>query len=249
MGSSTMGSVTDDTMSDLKLESIIEGQDKLRRDINENFIRHTKSMATLIDQKMSALRQEIDGKLQAMGQELQGIRDRVATMEAAQHDRAAADGVALTGLQQRIDSLESKVSDAAEPLHEPVRSKLIVKGLRESDSENERELLQQFEDLLSRLGVQVRAIAAVRVGSSTRGRKPRPVSFTMANEEAAKEVMRNKRHLKDIPDYSSVYIEPDPPGQVRAMEANIRRLTKELPGVTYRRGRVVNIENNAPADQ
>ena len=177
---STMGSVTEDTMSDLnsKLESIIEGQDKLRRDINENFICHTKSMATLIDQKMSALRQEIDGKLQAMGQELQGVRDRVATMEAAQHDREAADGVALTGLQQRIDSLESKVSDAAEPLHEPARSKLIVKGLRESDSENERELLQQFEDLLSRLGVQVRAIAAVRVGSSTRGRKPRPVSFT-----------------------------------------------------------------------
>ena len=248
---STMGSVTEDTMSDLnsKLESIIEGQDKLRRDINENFIRHTKSMATLIDQKMSALRQEIDGKLQAMGQELQGVRDRVATMEAAQHDREAADGVALTGLQQRIDSLESKVSDAAEPLHEPARSKLIVKGLRESDSENERELLQQFEDLLSRLGVQVRAIAAVRVGSSTRGRKPRPVSFTMANEEAAKEVMRNKRHLKDIPDYSAVYIEPDRPGQVRAMEANIRRLTKELPGVTYRRGRVVNSENSAPADQ
>ena len=42
---STMGSVTEDTISDLnsKLESIIEGQDKLRRDINENFIRHTKA--------------------------------------------------------------------------------------------------------------------------------------------------------------------------------------------------------------
>ena len=42
---STMGSVTEDMMSDLnsKLESIIEGQDKLRRDINENFIGHTKA--------------------------------------------------------------------------------------------------------------------------------------------------------------------------------------------------------------
>ena len=50
--------------------------------------------------------------------------------------------------------------------------------------------------------------------------------------------MRNKRNLGDRGGFSYVYIEPDRPAEIRNMEANIRRLTRALPDLEYRRGRV-----------
>ena len=51
-------------------------------------------------------------------------------------------------------------------------------------------------------------------------------------------VMRKKQNLKDRDGFSNVYIETDRPAEMRNMEANIRRLTRALPDLEYRRGRV-----------
>ena len=62
--------------------------------------------------------------------------------------------------------------------------------------------------------------------------------MVLQSDDDLRNVMRNKRNLKDRDGYSNVYIEPDRPAEMRNMEANIRRLTKALPDLEYRRGRV-----------
>ena len=51
--------------------------------------------------------------------------------------------------------------------------------------------------------------------------------------------MRNKRGLKDIQGYTGIYIEPDLPRDIRNIQAHIRRLARDNPGVEIRRGRLV----------
>ena len=77
------------------------------------------------------------------------------------------------------------------------------------------------------------------VGPGVGRRKPRPVAIPLSNVDDTKNIMRSKRNLKDSERYSRVNIEPDRPADIRALEASMRCLTRELPNVEYRRGRVV----------
>lgn len=222
-----------------KLSVIIQGQDKLREELNNNFLKQSRQLEDMIDNKLSGLRQEIDGKLAAITQDILEVQARVLALEtnggaAVGGDDGGVDAQEVQDLRRRLEAMETGVVAEAGRS----RDTLVVKGFQEDTGETDADLVHKCEQLLTQLQVQVQVTVAQRLGSVGQGRRPRPVAMTLATHEAVKQVMRNKRRLKDVQAYSAVYVEPMRPAEVRSMEANIRRLTKEHPTLEYRRGRV-----------
>lgn len=223
-----------------KLDSIVNGQAQLRTDLNNNFVKQSEQLARMIDTKLAGLRKEIDDKLEAITTELREVQTRVQVLESRDADAAAADGAQgiavpeLGEIRRRLDTLETSASQ--ESLR--ARGSLIIKGLEEAAGETVEDLMQKCQQLLAQLQVPATIAATQRLGAAGQGRKPRLVAMSLAAHDDVKRVMRNKRRLKDIPEYASVYIEPMRPAELRNLEASIRRLAKEHPTLEYKRGRV-----------
>ena len=223
-----------------KLNAIMAGQNQLRTDINANFTRQAAQLAALIDAKLAGLRQELDGKLQTITDDLQEVQARVTALEARPPPPAARapggnmDAQELATLRRRLDAIESGVASESGRS----RDTLIIKGLEEPAGETPDELMQKCGELLTHLQVTARAVAAQRIGTENQGRRPRIVAVSFTTIDDVKEVMRNKRKLKDIPAYSTVFIEPQRPAELRTLEANIRKLAKGHPTLEYHRGRL-----------
>lgn len=230
-----------------KLNSIITGQTTLRDDINANFVKLSKSLADMIDSKLAGLRAEIDGKLEAITLDLRDVQARVSAMENRDESAAGTTGVPLDpadagdlrSLRQKLDRMEASGGATS-------RLSLIVKGLQEAAGEGAADLTAKCERLLSQLHITAPVTAARRLGVEGRGRTPRPVSLTVPSQDVVREIMREKRKLKDTEAYSSVYIEPDRPHEIRAMEANIRRLARDNPALEMVRGRLVDKNRTHP---
>ena len=220
----------------LSLAGLMQGQEKLRELINTNFVRQSTNLAAMIDSRLANFRAEIDGHMRAMYDDLQAVHRRVEAIE--QRPQALADND-LNLIYRRLDAVETGIVSARQPEigQMPV---LIVKGLQETTEENDDSIKQKCDQLIAQLEIQARILKATRIDpNGRRGQHPRPISMTLASIDDLKTVMRNKRKLKDIPQYSNVYIEPSRSAEVRNLEGNIRRLVKELPNLEYRRGRVV----------
>ena len=171
--------------------------------------------------------------LQGITDDLRDVRARMVDLErVGPGDGGGADEA--EGLRRRVDALE--VGARAEVSR--ARDTLIVKGLEEAADETVDTLMRQCQQLLVQLQVTARVTAAQRLGTTGQGRRPRAICMSLATLDDVREVMRNKRKLKDVAAYSSVYIEPSRPAEVRALESNVRRLAKEHPSLEYHRGRL-----------
>ena len=220
-----------------KLKSLLQGQEKLRDEIKANFDKQSQELATLIDRKLAGLRSEIDGKLTAVYEDICDIQERVraiedrgtAAPEAEPSAAANTDEVRL--LQQRVGALESEASGRS--------LTLIVKGLQESINETAHDLLTKCQGLLTQLQIATTITAAKRIGTEDRGQRPRLIFMTLPSLEIVRQIMRNKRKLKDTNEFSNIYIEPDIPRDIRNRQANIRRFVHDNPTLEMRRGRIV----------
>ena len=229
---------------DAKLERVIQGQDAM----NQRMQNLAQDIAQVVDTKLNALRQEIESKFGDFGAELQDVRARLQTLE----DRHSTppDEDAIAAIRDRLDKVESGATNTSNSTIYPT---LLIKGLIETNQETMGDLLSKCQDLIDQLQLQVEVTSAERIGSTDRGRnKNRPVAVTFRTNDDIKLVMKNKRKLKDNATYSAVYIDHDKPRDIRSMEANIRRLVKQMPNIEIRRGRVVSkpnpdAENNAEA--
>lgn len=219
--------------------NFVRQQEQTRTEMNSNFVRQSTQLAAMIDAKLGALRSEIDGKLSGFGQELEALRARVVAVEQYPNSSSVTVTSSVDALRNRITTVEAGMAACA-TLTDQAAHRLIVKGL--PDSEQARDLVGQCEELLSQLHVQVRVMAATRIGEV--GTRPRPVAMTLSSLDDLKLIMRNKRKLKDSTNYRSVYIEPDRPMEIRTLEMSVRRLDREIPGVEYRRGRVVSSDGD-----
>ena len=224
-----------------KLDAIVQGQQQMRADFNNNFSRQEVRLAELISSKLSGLRLEIDTKLATICEDLPEVQQRVSALEvqgaaaAAANDAHVMEGsptADVAELRQRLDTLEAAANGRS-------RDTLIVKGLVETEGETMEDLLQSCQQLLNQLQVNALVTAAQRMGNEERGRKPRVVTMTLPSQDAVRQVMKNKRTLKDSQAYSRVYIEPDRPQEIRALEANVRRLARDNPSLEIRRGPLV----------
>ena len=219
-----------------KLNAILLGQEQLRQDVNQSLTRHSQELAALIEQKMAGLKEEVDGKLAAITNDLLEVQARVVALETRGLGGAVGGQAVITGLQKRVEDMQAGLVASGVTAPAPT---LIVKGLPETPAgEDEDCLLNKCHQLLAEIQVTANIASARRIGSAERGRKPRPVSMVLQSDDDLRNVMRNKRNLKDRDGYSNVYIEPDRPVEMRNLEANIRRLTRALPDLEYRRGRV-----------
>ena len=237
-------SISDKGISDAlnaKLDAIVKGQQQMRADFNNNFARQEVRLAELIESKLSGLRLEIDTKLATICEDLREVQQRVLALEVQGAAAAAANDAhvmestptaEVTELRQRLDTLEAAANGRS-------RDTLIVKGLVETEGETMGDLLQWCQQLLNQLQVTAQVTAAQRIGNEERGRKPRLVTMTLPSQDAVRQVMKNKHTLKDSQAYSRVYIEPDRPQDIRAWEANVRRLARDNPSLEMRRGRLV----------
>ena len=157
-----------------KLNSLLQGQEKLRDEIKANFDKQSQELATLIDRKLAGLRSEIDGKLTAVYEDICDIQERVraiedrgtAAPEAEPSAAANTDEVRL--LQQRVGALESEASGRS--------LTLIVKGLQESVNDTAHDLLTKCQGLLTQLQIATTITAAKRIGTKDRGQRPRLIS-------------------------------------------------------------------------
>ena len=225
---------------DDKLEQIIDGQKQMIQVINANFLRQSQNLTSLIEQKITAFRQEVEVKLLSMLTDIEDLRLKVTSVE--RRPQPSVQDTDLTLIYQRLGKLETDAREASPAQQTPT---LIVKGLPEQANQSDDDLRSSCQGLLTQLEVTSRVLTATRVGAAgseadtRRRRGPRLVSMSFASLDDVKAVMRNKRKLKDIADYSSVYIEPGRPSEIRFLENNIRRIVKELPNVEYRRGRVI----------
>lgn len=222
-----------DPESRAMLAQLIQGQEKLRTEINNNFVLQATQLEKMMDSKLNALRVELDGKMRGFTAEIQEVRVRMAELEQRPSSSADVIGPDLEVLRERITAVEAGQGQSADL----TRNKLIVKGLPD-DNQDEQALMRGCEQLMAGLQLQVRILHASHIGAAD-ARRPRPVAMTLSTVDDVKTVMRNKRKLRDTADYKRVYIEPDQPLHIRALEANMRRVTKELPNLEYRRGRVV----------
>ena len=239
-----------------KLEAIMQGQETLRKDINTNIIKQSQRLASVIDDKISGLRTEINSKVDTILADLHDLQTRVAELKKDRALPRSDDGDAgninteVTELRRRVDDLASRESGGgggnAGSVDGRAPTSVIIKGLPESEDETKDDIIRKCQQLLDKLQANIDINTAERLGETGRGRRPRPVVMGLTTLEDVKTVMRKKRQLKDIQGYTTIYIEPMRSAEVRAMENNIRRLAKELPNVEYRRGRVQS-RNAAPA--
>ena len=185
----------------------------------------------MVDSKLNALRHEIESKFGDFGAELRDVRARLQTLE----DRHSTppDEDAIAALRDRLDKVESDATNTSNSTTYPT---LLIKGLAETNQETMGDLLSKCQDLIDQFQLQeVEVTSAERIGSIDRGRnKNRPVAVTFRTNDDIKLVMKNKRKLKDNATYSAVYIDHDKPRDIRPMEANIRRLVKEMPIIEIR---------------
>ena len=150
--------------------------------------------------------------------------------------------VELAELRQRLDTLEAVRGGRS-------RDTLVVKGLVEAEGEALEGLVQSCQQLLTQLEVTVLVMAAQRIRSEERGRRPRVVTMTLPSQDIVQQVMRNKLKLKDSQAYSRVHIEPVRPRIIRTLEANVLRLARDNPSLEMRRGRLVDKMHQGRNDQ
>ena len=221
-----------------KLNDIIKSQERLRNDINANFVRQAAQLANMIDTKLAGLRQELDDKMRTITDDLREVQTRVAALEVRNDPVDAGDGAhiqEIDDIRRRLDTIEAGAATQTRS-----RDTLIVKGLEEATGKTADDLMTKCRQLLAQLQVTAGIIGAERMGTEGQGRRPRAVSMTFSSLDDVKEVMRSKRKLKDTQAYSTVYIEPQRSNEMRNLEANVRRLAKEHPTLEYHRGRLRN---------
>ena len=219
-----------------KLNAILLGQEQLSQDVNQSLTRHSQELVALIDQKMAGLKEEVDGKLAAITNDILEVQACVVALETRWLTGVVGGQAVITGLQKRVEDMQAGLVASGVTAPAPT---LIIKGLPETPAEEDEDcLLNKCHQLLAEIQVTANIASVRRIGSVERGRKPRPVSMVLRSNNDLRNIMRSKRNLKDRDGYSNVYFEPDRPAEMRNVEANIRRLTRALPDLEYRRGRV-----------
>ena len=93
-----------------KLNSLLQGQEKLQDEIKSNFDKQSQELATLIDRKLAGLRSEVDGKLTAVYEDIRDIQERVRAIEdrgtaAPEAEPSTAANTDEVRLQQGVGAL------------------------------------------------------------------------------------------------------------------------------------------------
>ena len=69
------------------------------------------------------------------------------------------------------------------------------------------------------------------------------ISVYFPNDEDRKQVLKNKRKLKNIEKLSHIYIEVDKTRYERQTEANLRKIIKTVPTLRMRGGKIIKVPN------
>ncbi len=137
-------------------------------------------------------------------------------------------------LQRRVESLEKA---GAQQGAAPVRTRLVVKNVAIPADATEATLKELLNPIFQELGVQAQIQSASTPEGMPLDKKP-PILVDMVSKEDYDAVMSNKAKLKDSALFSKVFIDKESSKRERMLEAIIRKLTKAIPDLEYRKGKV-----------
>ena len=163
----------------------------------------------------------------------------------------------------RVESLESKLNEAlngeainrpTEGLGRAIDQNLVIRNLAMPHDETNEMLLASLSEMFQEIGVHVNILEALRItptrAPATAGgfaRQGTPlVKVVLQTREDRNAVLSSKRQLSTKEQFKRVFIEPDRQRHERIMEANMRLLARKCPGLTFKRGRIIDSARNGP---
>ena len=217
------------------MQGLKQGQDEMTKMFNIKLDRFKNEMLKNINDQVASLRKEIASDVQKQGYRIdevmftiQSLKDRVATIEQSQTANTCV---------PRGDQMETNngIQDQGQRTFNPSARlddtdiSVIASGL---PYDNGEDLLQKAQNLIDALGhevkTQVRIMKVVRFRARIQD-KPGPVKITFRNVQEKIKVLRSKMCLKDLQQYSDVYVKSCKSHAERLIEMNARALLRQMP--------------------
>ncbi len=200
---------------------------------------------------IASLRQSMESRLENIKQDFsQQMADNTKKMM----ENTQVEGGVLTAkverLEARLQELEEKRDRRDEELTLPPipleQRRVVIKHVKEEEGEDEVSLRQSVGEIFEAMDVDVTVVEVKRIKNPSRPNPKPPIQVTVPDKESRDNIMKNKRTLKDVDRFKSVFVEADKPRREREMEANIRRIVKGIPSLSFRRGRVTEAQRADP---
>lgn len=137
----------------------------------------------------------------------------------------------MIAMQARIDGLEKSLSDVNSTKENDTRkNRFIIKNLDFDENEKNNDIITtnkvqaMLKDGLALSNVVLKSVTR----KESKGRAPGLVIVEVVNFDNKREIMKNKKSLRNIIKYSKVYIENDLPQETRNFQASVRTVLKEI---------------------
>jgi hypothetical protein len=200
------------------LKALQAGQDQLRSSLMQQMNDMKTELKGIIDKKFIELRKNVESEMKAMSSDIARVAARVDELERARNN------------PQQLDNAQGN-------------RMIVIKNLPEILSENPAKLLEEFNSMVTAMGLELGAVRATELERVNRGApgKPKSVLVTLESQHMRSLIMKNKRKLRgEQAPYNNVFIDPWQHKQERFLQANLRHIAKAVPSLEYRGGRLVN---------
>ncbi|VDI73917.1 Hypothetical predicted protein [Mytilus galloprovincialis] len=241
---------TDSLESSIKLlvdsvKEIKEGQDSMKRMFESKIDRLRNDVLTTIDEKMKALKTDIDLDIARESTRIDELVNTVQILSSR-----------FNNIEINPDNLIAQgpnpsFNDQNNPLNNNEVT-VIVKNLPHTDEEN---LTDKMNEVICKLGEDVSS--SVKIAAITRLKqripsKPGLVKVSLQNAQQKIKILRNKHKLKNDDHFNNIFIQSAKSRVERLLETNTRMILRELPqGNAYRmtgNGRILRKRNEETND-
>lgn len=203
-----------------------------------------------VTEQISRIETVVEQKIKSVSDDL---NKRMKTVEVRQLES----DIDMASIRQSIDEMKSQVEDDGET--KPVKPEtVIIKNLDVSEDEFtsdiglQTDVMTFIRDVLKLENIHISSVKRLRPIVTKNGSKPGHVCVTVANKDQQTAILKSKSRLKTNTKYKDVWIQPDRPKEVRAMENNCRLLLKEMgkeKKYRFRGSTLVKKDNNASANK
>ena len=204
-----------------------------------------------VQTQITALESKIDTKMDSVHRHIEKEINEVKLemmQEKEKHDEQ------MRNLQSQVSRAETEVKKI--PKKSSDEYKLIFKNIKQeniSDIEDLDSVKLFIDNIIKEIEVDTESINieilnrnAYSDNSKSNGPQRRArsvISVYFPNDEDRKQVLKNKRKLKNIEKLSHIYIEVDKTRYERQTEANLRKIIKTVPTLRMRGGKIINVPN------
>ncbi|MEW8548011.1 MAG: hypothetical protein AB2693_31290 [Candidatus Thiodiazotropha sp.] len=201
--------------------------------VNSLEVRLRDTMLTVVKEEVDKARSEFNDRINGLASKLenkirQSVENKIETKLKQATDQLKSD-IDLKGIKQDITTVKKSYADIAKS-EIGIESDIVIRNYisdpREAD---EPQLTLNKVNSLLRDGLKFADIKVTKCErKKSRGSKPGVIIATVATREQKQKVLDNKKKLRNIQQFSKVYIEDARPLTSRINEANMLTVLQEL---------------------